>query len=73
MPNALLGETFLRQRPVTPTTKHDLAGEDKTILPIIRTGGRRTHALNGGFAIFHALNLCTDNVQQKEIEPCKFP
>jgi hypothetical protein len=37
--------------------KHDLAGEDKTILPIIRNGGRRTHALNSWFAIFHFSDL----------------
>lgn len=34
-------------------------------------GGGRTR-LTAGFAIFHALNLCTDNVQQKEIGPCEF-
>lgn len=34
-------------------------------------GGGRTRLI-AGFAIFHALNLCTDNVQQKEIGPCEF-
>ncbi|OUX08526.1 MAG: hypothetical protein CBE00_01625 [Planctomycetaceae bacterium TMED240] len=70
--NCPVSREFCRQRPVTPPKKYVLAGENKTILPIIRNGGRRTHALNSGFAIFHALNLCTDNVQQKEIEPCEF-
>ena len=64
--------SFARERSVTRPTKHDLAGEDKTILPIIRNGGRRTHALGDRVAIFHTLILCTDNVQQKEIGPCEF-
>lgn len=34
-------------------------------------GGGRTRLI-AGFAIFHALNLCTDNVQKKEIGPCEF-